>query len=121
MDIKKAGILFLRSVSAAMGFLFFGYLLLEWSMPGSVLPFIDVIDLLPYVCVLFFFAFLTIKRKSGVWNFLQILIGIILSAILLTVLWLRIDGYSLKNATLLASGIICILVWAFVSIKEPID
>ncbi|MBU2565946.1 hypothetical protein KKG46_00095 [Patescibacteria group bacterium] len=121
MDIKKALIFFLRQCMAAAGFLFLGFILLEWFMPGSVLPFIDVIDFIPLTAILFFFAFLTTERKAGKWNYLYIFIGILISSILLFVLWAKIDGYSLKNVVLVSSGVMCVIIWALIMRKEPVN
>ncbi|MBD3281584.1 hypothetical protein GF391_02450 [Candidatus Uhrbacteria bacterium] len=85
---------------------------IEWLMPGSVLPFINIISLLPlsFTIVVLLFAFR--GRKSGILNALNIVVGIIITIALLASMLTNMPLYALRTILLAGSAALIIAVWA---------
>ncbi|GEM_PF-1299994 len=102
------------AVQTGYAFLFFLTTLIgiEWLMPGSVLPFINLIDFLP-LAIIIIIALLTFKkRRKGVFNWLHIIIGIITSLLLLASLLTNMSSYGFRSLLLTISIILLIIVWS---------
>jgi hypothetical protein len=112
MNLKEA----LQHIGAQIGYAFaitIGILIgIEWLMPGSVLPFINIISLLPFsfVAVVFLIAFK--GRQQGFLNTLNIIVGIIITISLLASMLTNMPIYGLRTILLATSVSLIIAVWA---------
>ena len=110
--------IFAQQTALAAGVCFLILLALEWFMPGSVLPFVNLVPLILCAGLALTLAFLGVKRHQGIRNLFGIILGLLLATGLLALLATRVESYSKFNLILLAAGILCILAWAFGALKD---
>ncbi len=84
----------------------------EWLMPGSVLPFINIVGLLPISFLIVICLICFKKRNKGILNTINILIGIIITIALLASLLTSMPIYGLRTILLAGAIILVITVWA---------
>jgi hypothetical protein len=90
----------------------------EWLLPGSVLPFINIVGLLPLSFVIIISLILFKGRKKGVLNTINIIFGAIITIAILASLLTSMPIYGLRTYLLAGSIILVIMVWAFSMYKE---
>ena len=100
----QTGYAFLFTVTALIG--------IEWLMPGSVLPFINLVDLLPLTFLIIIALLAFKKRRKGFFNWLHIIAGVIIALLLLASLLANVPSYGLRTLLLTGSTILLILAWS---------
>ncbi|MDF1496893.1 MAG: hypothetical protein P1P90_02435 [Patescibacteria group bacterium] len=85
---------------------------IEWLMPGSVLPFVNIIELLPLSFIVIICLICFKKRTKGLLNTLNILLGIIITIALLASLLTNMPIYGLRTILLSGAITIVVVVWA---------
>ncbi|MFZ6015184.1 MAG: hypothetical protein ACOYUZ_02395 [Patescibacteria group bacterium] len=119
ISIKDAGKVFLRNCALAVTVMIIAFLGLEWLMPGSVLPFFDIINILPLAFFLIL-ATLVITRESGTFSkTIQIIFAVITTIALIFILFTVLDGSGYKSLMLVFAGSLCIVAWVYAVLTEP--
>jgi len=111
ISLKIAGEYLVRSSVMAATATLLMLLIIEWLMPGSVLPFINLIDLLLPALIIFILLGISVPRKLNIWNNVQLIFIVLISGALLAIIAARMELYSIQTALILISGIICAVVW----------
>jgi hypothetical protein len=105
-----------KHISAHIGYAFLVALTaligIEWLMPGSVLPFINLIDLLPFAIIIIIALLAFKKRRKGFFNLLHIIIGILITFLLLASLLANVPSYGLRTWLLTGSATLLIIAWS---------
>lgn len=118
MNLKDAAALIASQTGYAFALTIGVLIAIEWLMPGSVLPFINIIGLLPFSFVVVVLLIALKGRKGGVLNALNILIGIIITIALLASLLTNMPLYALRTILLAGAVIIIMGVWAVAMYTE---
>ncbi len=120
MTLKQGFIFFLRQVIWALLALSIVLLGMEYFLPASVLPFIDLMDVFLF---LIFFAVLVlstaISTGRAAWA-LQGFVGTAVCGVVLFIIWLQTDRFSLKALLLLACGAGCLISWLLTVLKPVV-
>lgn len=111
MELKQATLYISGQLGYALALTAGLLIFLEWLMPGSVLPFIDLVDLLPYLAIVFIALMLFKQRQKGIANVVQIILGSILGLALLALLYSNMPSYGLRTIMLAGGGLAIIIVW----------
>ncbi|MDD5437833.1 MAG: hypothetical protein PHC70_01675 [Patescibacteria group bacterium] len=117
LTIKEAFWLFGTHVALAAGVTLILLMAIEWLMPGSVLPFVDVFDLLLPVSVLLLIMLAHQAKASMLSRLAQLLLVGCGGVLLLAILAMRVQNYSPSVLALLGAFVILIAVWIFGAAK----
>ena len=117
MFCKEALTAFIRHLALASGVTLLLLMGLEWLMPGAVLPFVDVFDLLLPISVLLLIVLAREATSSKLLRWLQMMLVILVSVVLLAILATRMENYSPAGYLLMAAFAICIITWALATAK----
>lgn len=90
---------------------------IEWLMPGSVLPFVDVLDFLLPIAILLVIALAHGVSHSKLSKIAQIAIGAVIGAGLLAILALRMENYKSSVLALLLALAILVVTWLWAASK----
>jgi len=112
ITLKEAGKHFAAQTGYAFLFTVAALIAIEWLMPGSVLPFINLVDLLPLTFLIIIALLAFKKRRKGFLNRLHIIAGIIIAFLLLASLLANVPSYGLRTLLLTGSTILLILAWS---------
>lgn len=86
---------------------------LEWLMPGSVLPFVNIISLIP-LSLLVVVALITIKSRRKNWlNIINIAFGAAIALLALISLFTFLPWPGLRTILLIGAILSLISVWAY--------
>lgn len=123
MSIFEAVIVLIKSWLSAVLATLLGLLALEWLLPKSVLPFIDIFAWLLPVAVLWVLIYGLTHRsaKSGPVKYLHIFTVFLVSLGLLGLLTLYLDNYNIKSLLLMGVAGVTIGVWLYLSFSTKID
>lgn len=117
MDLGRFTIAMLRHMAMAAGFAVLALLGLEWLLPGSVLPFVDLINYLPLAIAALVAAFATSEDVRGFNRAMQLFLGILAGGAALAILAALVGSRRISAALLVGAGIACIAVWLVGSLK----
>lgn len=117
LTTKEALWLFGTHVALAAGVTLVLLMAIEWLMPGSVLPFVDVFDLLLPVSVLLLIMLAHQAKASTLSRLVQLLAVAGGGVILLAILAMRMGSYNPSVLALLAVFLVLIIVWVFAAAK----
>lgn len=113
ISLLDAGKIILRNSALSVTFAFIVLIGFEWLVPGSVLPFVDIIDILPLASILII-ATLVITKDSGSFSrILQTVFAVITFIALLGVLFSLLGDSGWKSLMLLTAGGLCLIVWIY--------
>lgn len=117
MSCKDSFLTFVRHVVIAVALLQAALLGLEWLMPGSVLPFVDLVDImLPLSFILLIIA--SRETMHTHWTLAaHILVLSLIGAGVLAILALRMENYGTYNTLLLGAGGLALIIWAMAAAK----
>lgn len=123
MSIFQAIIFVIKSMLSAALATLLGLLALEWILPKSVLPFIDVFAWLLPVLVIWVLVYgLTYGLvKSRIIKYLHIVSVLLVGLALLGLLTLYLDNYNIKSLLLMGVAGIIIGVWLYLSLATKIE
>ncbi len=117
LSFKESLWLFGTHVALAGGVTLILLMAIEWLMPGSVLPFVDVFDLLLPVSVLLLIMLAHQSKASMLSRLAQLLVVVGGGVILLAILAMRMENYSPSVLALLAAFVVLIAAWVFGAAK----
>lgn len=121
MILKQGLIFFLRQVVWALLALSIVLLGMEYFLPASVLPFIDLMDVFLFLIFISVLVLSTaISTGRAAWA-LQGFIGTVVCGAVLFIIWLQTDRFSLKALLLLACGAGCLISWLLTVLKPVVS
>ena len=91
---------------------------IEWLMPGSVLPFVNVVSFLPISFLVIIFLLSLQNRRKCFLNTISIVFGIIITIALFASLLTSMPIYGLRTILLSSAILIIIAVWAVIMYTE---
>lgn len=118
MEFKQAFGMILRSLALALVTVVFVLVCLEVIMPGSVLPFVNLVYMAP---VAFFVSLLLVADSvwaKGRTNLVQLALGFGFGCVMLA-FSVSVVGYSSKSQIgLVAALALCLSTWAYIQINS---
>jgi len=117
MTCKDSFAAFVRHLTLASGLLLVTLMGLEWLLPGSVLPFVDLIDLILPLVFLLLIATSYEASHTHLTLAAQILSVFLLGTGVLAMLALRMEDYNNYNIVLLGAGGLAVVLWAMAAAK----
>lgn len=118
INIKEAGKFFGAHLGYAFLFTIGILIAIEWLMPGAVLPFINIISLLPFAFIIVLLLIAFRPRKKGLLNLLSIFAGILISLALFASMLADMPLSGLRTYLLAGSIALIITVWAIAMYTE---
>lgn len=117
MELMHAYKLVLRSLALAALATLFVLSALEWIMPGSVLPFVNLIVITPTVVALSLLLLIGAAWEAGAINWIQIGAGLALGVLILAFLASIVGYSSLSQLGLLGATCLCLIAWAYIQLN----
>jgi len=118
MSLRDFLIFLIRQILFAAGAVIVVLLGLEWLMPGSVLPFFDLMDLMPWLALFFVIMLLTVERKPGLQTVLSLIFGLLTVICLLAMVAARLtDRWGMGLLPMIA-GMGMVTVWFIAALRS---
>jgi len=111
MSLQQFVLFLIRQTFYAAGSVLVIMLGLEWLMPGSVLPFFNLMDFLPWVTVMFVVILAAVDRKPGPQTVFSLIIGILTVVCLLGMVAAHLNNRLGMGLLPLSAGTICLAIW----------
>ncbi len=116
MNILESIKLILRSLALAVLATLLALLSLEWIMPGSVLPFVNLIVFALPVAFACLLLLIGVQWQSGTKNWVQVAAALAMGVAILA-FFASIVGYSsLSQLGLLGAACLCLFGWVYIQI-----
>lgn len=118
MDLIQSCKFVCQSMALAVLVTLLMLLSLEWIMPGSVLPFVNLVAFVLPTTIVCLLLLVGTAWQSGAKNYINVALGLIAGLVILA-FSASIVGYSsLSQLGLLCAGCLCLIAWAFIQVID---
>ncbi|MDD2785827.1 MAG: hypothetical protein PHS79_02940 [Patescibacteria group bacterium] len=111
LSLKETSWMIVTNIVLAAGATLVLLMALEWLMPGSVLPFVDVVDFLAPVSVVLLIVASFGKSKNGFFQWMQTLSVVLTAVVLVGILAARLNVITLRTVIPIIALIAIASVW----------